>query len=70
MCAGVYDVVNIVEPKFVLIPADSLSPYLTDPVGKNVVFPLFKNIFSEFFEKLKVSDYHRKSESFRLRREI
>ena len=32
MCAGVYDVDNIVETNFVLIPADSLSPYLTGPV--------------------------------------
>ena len=39
-------------------------------VGKNVEFPLIENIFSEFFEKLKVSDYYRKSESFRLQREI
>ena len=38
--------------------------------GKNVEFPLIENIFSEFFEKLKVSDFNRKSESFRLQREI
>ena len=39
-------------------------------MGKNVEFPLIENIFSEFFKKLKVSDYYRKSESFRLQREI
>ena len=39
-------------------------------LGKNVEFPLIENIFSEFFEKLKVSDYCRKSKSFRLQREI
>ena len=38
--------------------------------GKNVEFPLMENIFSEFLEKLKVSEYYRKSESFRLQREI
>ena len=47
--------------------------------GKDVEFPLIKNIFSELFEKLKisdysgnlkVSDYKEKSESFRLQREI
>ena len=32
--------------------------------GKNVEFPPVENIFSEFFEKLKVSDFLRKSEKF------
>ena len=35
-----------------------------DKMGKNVEFPLIENIFSEFYEKLKVSDFYRKSESF------
>ena len=39
-------------------------------VGKNVEFPLIENIFSEFVKKLKVSDYYRKSEGFRLQTEI
>ena len=39
-------------------------------IGKNVEFLLIENIFSEFFKKLKVSDCHRKSEIFRLQREI
>ena len=37
-------------------------------IGKNVEFPIIENIFSEFFNKLKVSDYDRKSESFKLQR--
>ena len=40
--------------------------YYNTPLGKNVEFPLIENIFSDFFEKLKVSDYYRKSENFRL----
>ena len=35
-------------------------------VEKNLEFPRVQNIISEFFEKLKVSDYYRKSESIRL----
>ena len=31
--------------------------------GKNVEFHLIEYIFSEFFEKLKVSDLYRKSEN-------
>ena len=31
--------------------------------GKNVEFPLIENMFSEFFEKLKVSEFYRKSEN-------
>ena len=38
--------------------------------GKNVKSPLKENIFSDFFNKMKVSDYLRKSESFRLQRKI
>ena len=33
-------------------------------IGKNVEFPRIENIFSEFFKKLKVSDYKEKSENF------
>ena len=38
--------------------------------GKNVDLPLIEYIFSEFFKKLKVLDYYRKSETFRLQRLI
>ena len=43
----------------------SLTFTNTNTHGKNVEFPHKENIFSEFFKKLKVSDYYRKSESFR-----
>ena len=60
-----------VELWMVTTDITSLTETLIYPwTGKNVEFPLIENIFLDFFKKLKVSDIYRKSESFRLQREI